>query len=42
MRRSRFKEEQIIATLKEQEAGAATGELCRRLGVSEQTLYRSP
>jgi len=40
MRRSRFKEEQIIATLKEHEAGAATGELCRRLGVSEQTLYR--
>ena len=40
MRRSRFKEEQIIAALKEHEAGAATGELCRRLGVSEQTLYR--
>ena len=40
MRKSRFKEEQIIATLKEHEAGAATGELCRRLGVSEQTLYR--
>ena len=40
MRRSRFKEEQIIATLKEHEAGAATGEMCRRLGVSEQTLYR--
>jgi putative transposase len=40
MRRSRFKEEQIIATIKEHEAGAATGELCRRLGVSEQTLYR--
>lgn len=40
MRRSRFKEEQIVAALKEHEAGAATGELCRRLGVSEQTLYR--
>ena len=40
MRGSRFKEQQIIAVLKEHEAGAATGELCRRLGVSEQTLYR--
>jgi putative transposase len=40
MRGSRFKEEQIIAVLKEHEAGAATGALCRRLGVSEQTLYR--
>jgi putative transposase len=40
MRGSRFREQQIIAVLKEHEAGAATGELCRRLGVSEQTLYR--
>lgn len=40
MRRSRFKEEQIVAILKEHEAGAAAGELCRRLGVSQDTLYR--
>ena len=40
MRRSRFSQEQIIGVLKEQEAGAATAELCRRHGISEQTFYR--
>ena len=40
MRRSKFKEEQIIQILKESEAGAKTGELCRRHGISEQTFYR--
>ena len=33
-------EEQIIQALKEVDAGAKATEVCRRLGVSEQTFYR--
>jgi putative transposase len=40
MRGKRLTEEQIIAVLKEAEAGAKTLDLCRRHGVSEQTFYR--
>lgn len=39
MKRSRFSEEQIIAILKEQEAGMATTEVCRRHGISTATFY---
>lgn len=40
MKRSRFNEEQIIVILKEQEAGMATAEVCRRHGISSATFYK--
>ncbi len=33
-------EEQIVSALKQAENGAKVGEVCRKLGVSEQTFYR--
>lgn len=40
MKRNRFSDEQIIGILKEQEAGAATVEVCRRHGISSATFYK--
>ena len=39
MKRKRFTEEQIIAVLKENEAGAKVDDLCRRHGISSATFY---
>ena len=40
MKGKRFREEQIIAILKEAEAGLAVAELVRKYAISEQTYYR--
>jgi putative transposase len=40
MKRSTFTEEQILAIVKEGEAGRKVADLCRTHGISEQTYYR--
>ena len=40
MKKARFKEEQIIAILREHEAGAATTDVCRKHGISSATFYK--
>ena len=39
MKRKRFTEEQIIAVLREHEAGVKAGDVARKHGISEATLY---
>jgi putative transposase len=40
MARKRYTEEQIIAVLKEGQAGVSTAELSRKHGVSDATIYK--
>ncbi len=40
MKRKRFTEEQIAYALRQAEGGSPAAEICRKLGVSEQTFYR--
>lgn len=40
MRKSRFTDAQVIEMIREQEAGMATTEVCRKHGLSPATFYK--
>jgi putative transposase len=40
MKKARYTEEQIAFALRQAETGTAVAEVCRKLGISEQTFYR--
>ena len=40
MKRKRFSVEQMVAVLKQAEAGLPVVEVCRQVGITEQTFYR--
>lgn len=40
MKKSRYTEEQIAFALRQAELGTPVDEVCRKLGIAEQTFYR--
>ena len=40
MRKTRFTDGQIALALRQTDEGISVGEVCRKLGISEQTYYR--
>jgi len=40
MKKSRYTTEQIAFALRQAESGAAVPDVCRKMGISEQTYYR--
>ncbi len=40
MKRKRFSIEQIAAVLQQVQGGVPVGDVCRQVGISEQTFYR--
>lgn len=39
MKKSRFKEEQILAILKEQDSGTKVADICRKHGITDATFH---
>jgi len=40
MKKTRFTDSQIAFALRQAEEGITVGEICRKMGISEQTYYR--
>ena len=40
MKKKRFSVEQIASVLQQAAGGVAVGDICRQVGISEQTFYR--
>ena len=40
MKKSQFTDQQIAFAVQQAEAGVAVEEVCRKLGISQQTFYR--
>ena len=40
MKRSKYSAEQVTFALRQAESGTVVAEICRKMGISEQTFYR--